>query len=145
MTNRTGKSTRPISKLDIVSRISSKQVHMGSKLSPFQKFHAIVIPPSVTLPCLFKLKSADLFRTMMVSAEHNNTDSTVTSVYIYITFFQSLWHFLLLSEKTQKDPPNSQPLNDYMLFTYKEVLHNYIISTSNFSFTSETKICLCIA
>ena len=84
-------------------------MHVGSKFSMPSKTSIVTLmllefPPSATFPCLFELRSAHLCREMTGSAEDRNTDQTVTSVYIYITFFQPPWYFLLLSENTQKSP-----------------------------------------
>lgn len=79
---------------------------------------------------------------MTVSAEHKNIDQTVTSVYIYITFFPATLALSVTLRKYTKKAPVSQPLNNYLQFIYKEVLSNYIvISTSDFSFNSGTKTC----
>ena len=89
--------------------LSNRQMHVGSTFSMLSKTSIVILvllefPPSDIFPSLFELQSAHLCRKMTVSAEHKNIDQTVTSVYIYITFFQPPWHFLLLSENIQKSP-----------------------------------------
>lgn len=82
-------------------------MHVESKFSMLSKTSSY---PSITwIPsfCHFPSSVRVTISTSLQeddSAEHKNTDQTVTSVYIYITFFQPPWHFLLLSENTQKSP-----------------------------------------